>query len=260
MNQPPLDVEALRRLALEQPEAAVTRAIAICVSLGFLLAVLNLVRRGRLKEEYTKALGGATARALRPGERIPVKGLDIQVLSANGELINQAGAKNPHCADTARKADEPGENPRSVGLLITFGKFRLLDLGDLTWNPELDLACPANRIGSVDAFLVTHHGAETSNPPALVHAIAPRVAIVNNGARKGGAASVWKTVRSAPRLEDIWQLHYAYAAGKEANAPDAFIANLVEDDCQGKYLKLEAAADGSFTVTNSRQGYTKSYR
>ncbi len=214
----------------------------------------------RLKEEYAKALGGAAARVLRPGDRIPIKGMEVQILASNGELLNQAGSKNPHCAAAVRKADEPSENARSLGMLVTFGKFRLLNLGDLTWNPELDLVCPANRIGSVDAFVVTHHGLETSNPPALVHAIAPRVAIVNNGARKGGSASVWRTVRSAPRLEDIWQLHYAYAAGKEANAPDAFIANLVEDDCAGKYLKLEAAADGSFTVTNSRQGYVRSYR
>lgn len=213
-----------------------------------------------LRQDYERALGGATPRVLKPGDRVPVKGLDVQVLAANGEVISQPGSQNPHCAGVEPKADAPGENTRSIGMLVTFGKFRLLHLGDLTWNPQLELACPANRIGTVDAFVVTHHGNAASNPAALVHAVAPRVAIVNNGARKGGAAAAWKTVRSAPRLEDIWQLHYAYAAGKEANAPDAFVANLIEDGCAGNYIKLEAAADGSFTVTNSRQGYAKSYR
>lgn len=53
MDPHALDLERLRRIAIEQPEAGTTRVIALVVSAVFLLAVLNLVRTGRLKEEYT---------------------------------------------------------------------------------------------------------------------------------------------------------------------------------------------------------------
>jgi hypothetical protein len=53
MHPNPVDVEAMRRLMIDQPEGGVTRGLALLVSAAFLLAVLNLVRRGRLREEYT---------------------------------------------------------------------------------------------------------------------------------------------------------------------------------------------------------------
>ena len=53
-------------------------------------------------------------------------------------------------------------------MLITFGKFRMIDLGDLTWNKELALVCPNNKLGTVDVYLSTHHGLDQSNAPAIV--------------------------------------------------------------------------------------------
>jgi len=64
----------------------------------------------------------------------------------------------------------------------------MIDLADLTGTREYDLVCPANKIGAVDLYLVSHHGIDTSGSPQLVHALHPRVAIMNNGARKGGRA------------------------------------------------------------------------
>jgi hypothetical protein len=135
----------------------------------------------------------------------------------------------------------------------------MIDLGDLTWNKELGLACPDNKIGMIDVYLSTHHGLDLSGAPALVHALHPLVAIMNNGARKGGSAEAWQTMHSSPGLEDIWQLHSALEAGKANNAPDDFIANLAEN-CQGNWIKLAAEPDGHFTVTNSRNGKTKTYQ
>jgi len=199
----------------------------------------------------------------KPGDLIPIRGIEVQVLTAAGKEISRplpgAGATNPLCAEAKRKSADPSENAQSVGMLITYGKFRMIDLGDLTWNKELGLACPANKIGTIDVYLSTHHGLDLSGAPPLVHALHPLVAIMDNGAKKGGAPEAWQTMRSSPGLEDIWQLHYALQAGQASNAPEAFIANL-EENCKGNWIELTAEPDGQFTVTNGRNGMTKAYR
>ena len=142
---------------------------------------------------------------------------------------------------------------------MTFDKFRFLDMGDLTWNKELELMCPNNPIGTVDVLLTSHHGLNQSNSPALVDAVHPRVAIMNNGARKGGSPDAWQVVKDSPGLEDLWQLHYAVEGGKEHNVADSFIANVDEQDA-GQYIKLTAEPNGSFTVWNQRNKFTKIYK
>ena len=56
------------------------------------------------------------------------------------------------------KADDPSENARSIGIVLQYGNLRMVDLGDLTWNKELDLVCPNNLIGKAGVFVVSHHG------------------------------------------------------------------------------------------------------
>jgi hypothetical protein len=184
------------------------------------------------------------------------------VLASNGEHIAKpldgAGQPNPLCASAVQKAPDPTENAHSLGVLISYGSFRLLDLGDLTWNKELELACPNNLIGTVDVYLTTHHGSEPSGPPQIVHALHPRVAIMNNGAKKGGSPAAWQIVKDSPGLEDLWQLHYAMEGGAAHNVADTYIAN-VDEFCEGKNLKLTAESNGTFTVLNSRNKYQKSY-
>jgi len=199
----------------------------------------------------------------KPGEMIPIRGIKVQILTAAGEEISSplpgAGAPNPLCTGAKRKEPDPSENAQSVGMLVTYGKFRMIDLGDLTWNKELGLACPENKIGAIDVYLSTHHGLDESSAPPLVHALHPRVAIMNNGARKGGSPEAWQTMHNSPGLEDIWQLHLALDAGKANNAPDDFVANL-EEHCHGNWIELVAEADGRFTVTNSRNKKMKTYQ
>jgi hypothetical protein len=144
-------------------------------------------------------------------------------------------------------------------VLVTFEKFRFLDLGDLTWNKELELMCPNNPIGTVDVLLVSHHGLNQSNSPALVDAVRPRVAIMNNGAHKGGSPEAWQIVKDSPGLEDLWQVHYALDGGKEHNVADPFIAN-VDEQGPGEYIKLTVEANGSFTVWNQRNKFEKVYK
>ena len=216
-----------------------------------------------LARAYYKVRDQSDHVIVKPGDRIPIQGLDVVVVAARGEVIDRplpgAGAPNPACSAASRKAPDSSENGKSVGIVVTYGDFRFIDLGDLTWNFELSLACPVNKIGEVDVYLTTHHGLAQSGAPALVHALNPRVAIMNNGARKGCAPAAWRVVNESPRLEAFWQLHYKLGVGESANVPDHYIANLA-DHGHGYGLKLSAKPDGSFTVTNERNGYTESYR
>jgi competence protein ComEC len=216
-----------------------------------------------LDANYAKAFANSQHKVVKPGDTIPLKGVDIRFVAANGEHISDplpgAGQTSSACSTAEKKETDPSENARSSGFVLTYGSFRFLDLGDLTWNKELELACPKNLIGHVNVYLTTHHGLDQSNPPALVHALRPQVAIMNNGAKKGGSPSAWQVIRSSPGLEDIWQIHFAVAGAKEHNAPDTFIAN-VDDPCEGKYLRLTVQPDGTYTVYNSRNKYTKTYK
>jgi len=212
---------------------------------------------------YLKAIGDAKHLVVKPGDRIPINGLDVTVVSADGNLITKplsgAGEENPLCASEPAPPDDPSENSHSLGVLITYGKLRVLDIGDLTKKKELGLACPKNLVGKVDLFVVTHHGSVGSNPKAFVHAIAPRVAIMDNGAHKGGSPESWQTVHDSPGLADLWQLHYAMNSGDDHNVAKDFIANL-EENCTGKSITVTGEADGTVTVTNSRNGFFKTYK
>jgi hypothetical protein len=155
------------------------------------------------------------------------------------------------------------EDPQSVSTYITYGKFRTIIMGDLTWNKERDLMCPASKVGPVDVYLVSHHGADTSGSEVLAYALHSRAAIMNNGARKGGAVQTFQILKAAPGLEDLWQNHYSIAGDKEYNRPEEFIANLDNTpDHPGVayWIKLSAQSDGGFTITNSRNGKTKTYK
>jgi competence protein ComEC len=236
------------------------------------IPVANFVDHGELREsskasqtlysDYQKAAAGTNHILAKPGEKIPIKGMDVTVVSADGELLQQAlpagGSLNKACDGVAEKAADPSENARSVGTVIQFGKLRIVDLGDLTWNKELGLVCPNNKLGKADIDIVSHHGLDQSNSPALVHGLAPRVAIMNNGSKKGGTPTAWDIVKSSPGLEDLWQLHFANAGGKEHNVSDPYIANVEEADT-GFYLRLTAHEDGSFEVFNSRNKFEKKY-
>jgi competence protein ComEC len=215
-----------------------------------------------LYDEYQKAIAGYDHIVLKPGDKLPIKGMDVTAASADGNVLAQAlpgaGAPNDACSGVQPKASDPSENARSLGVVIEFGKLRIVDLGDLTWNKELDLMCPNNKLGKADIYIVSHHGIDQSNSPALVHGLQPRIAIIDNGTKKGAVPSAWDIIKSSPGLEDIWQLHFADAGGSEHNTTDPFIANVDEAD-SGFYLKLTAHADGSFEVFNPRNKYEKKY-
>jgi hypothetical protein len=204
-------------------------------------------------------------RILKAGDRIALAGVDIQVIASAGQAISTAlkgaGAPNPACADFKPHGEEPDpDNDQSVGFVLQFGNFRFIDMGDLTWNYERKLVCPANLIGTVDLYQTTHHGLDRSNSPQFVWAIQPTAAVMNNGPHKGGPPSVFETLRRSPGLEDIWQGHLALDTPKEINGGEDLIANLgTSAECKGNSLKVSVDPDGRYTVTNQRNGFHKTY-
>lgn len=210
-------------------------------------------------------LAGTHRRILKAGDKIPLKGVDVEVVISANHAISKpfpgAGQPNPTCAEyKAHPADVDPDNDQSVGFVLKFGKFDFLDLGDLTWNSEPQLVCPANLIGKIDLFQTSHHGLDRSNSPQLLAAIQPTVVVMNDGPHKGGQASVFETLRKVGGVRDIWQGHLALDTPKEINAPEDMIANFeATPECKGNLLMVSVAPDGKFTVTNLRNNFSKSY-
>jgi competence protein ComEC len=238
-----------------------------------------------LAKVYPSLYANAKHTVARPGDKIEVSGLNVQVVTSAGETITTplpgAGEPNPYCANF-KPGDNNAEDPMSVGVYVTFGKFRTAHLGDLTKNKEFELMCPNNRLGTLDVFLGLHHGVNTSNAEVMIHATRPRVAIMNNGTRKGGQPDVMKVLHSSPGLEDLWQMHFSQLSGQEYTVPGMFIANDVDapltampvapiappgpdaaappsHDGPAFWIKVTAQQDGTFTVTNQRNGFAKTY-
>jgi beta-lactamase superfamily II metal-dependent hydrolase len=241
-----------------------------------------------LENVYPTLYKSSTHTVAKVRDKIAVPGLDWRVVSAGGELLNAplagAGGPNQYCAMDQPRNPDPGENAQSIGSVVTFGKFRIIHLGDLTWNKELELMCPNNRLGTTDVLIVSHHGLSLSNSNSLIHALHPRVALLNNGTRKGGAPDVMQVIYSSPGLEDLWQMHFSVLSGQEYTVPGLFIANLIDDqppsmpidpmptpppgpgtppppqhDGMAYWIKVTALTDGTFTVTNTRNGFSKTY-
>ena len=253
-----------------------------------------------------EALSAGKRTVVKPGEKVKMSSLDITAVASANQFIRTnlpgGGGQNASCAGVKQKDESAYADPdngESAGFVLTYGKFRTVDLGDLTWNGELDLMSPTNRIGTVDLYLTSHHGLEKSGSPALVQALRPRVVVMNNGTRKGGTPEAFAGLQDTVGIEDLWQLHWSYNVGLE-NAPARFIANVDEPATIATVLtaaaptpgappapragapgggpgrgpggpgaaghtpayliKVTAQQDGTFTVTNTRNGFSKTYR
>jgi beta-lactamase superfamily II metal-dependent hydrolase len=213
---------------------------------------------------YLKAIDGTPRRIVHPGDTIAIPGLKVVVLVADGEHIAAVpGIKpepNPYCATERAWPVDPSENARSNGVLVTFGKFEFLDLGDLTGAKEVALVCPNNPIGAVDLYLVDHHGMNLSNARALVDAIHPVASIMINGAHKAGMPEAWQTVHDSPGMQDLYMLHTAEDSDAAHNSAEPLIANPKGITTDGAYFKVVASSSGAFSITNTRTGQTKDYR
>jgi competence protein ComEC len=199
---------------------------------------------------------------VHPGDVLPITGMKVTVISGDGNVIDHplpgGGQTNQYCNAPETKPHDASENSHSLGMLINFGKLKILDLGDLTWDKEMLFMCPVNRLGHIDILVVSHHGLNASSSHALIDGIQPRVAIMNNGATKGGAPQIIDEILKSPGLETLWQLHYSEAGAAEHNTATEYIANPQGAD-QGNYFMLTASPKGSFTIYNSGTRQTKDY-
>lgn len=201
---------------------------------------------------------------LKAGDRIPLRGVDVRVVSAAGATIRTplagGGAANPLCAD-ARQPDarpEDKEDDAAVALFYTFGKFRMFDPSDVEAHLTHALACPVNLLGPVGVYYLNVHGQFKGVAPAAIGALRAKAIVEGNGARKGADAETWPLLRAAPGQPDIWQVHYSDNAGADRNPPPDFLANLqANEGFHG--IRISAREDGSFTITNERNRFSKSY-
>ena len=240
-----------------------------------------------MKDVYPQLYAKAKHTVVKAGDKISLGGAEVLVVSSTGEFIKTptpgGGKPNPSCVNLQTPRSN-NEDPLSISVYLAYGKFRLYHSGDLPQGKENELMCPTARVGPVDMLLGLHHGTAQSNSPALVHPLRPRVAIMNNGTRKGGNPEVMRTVLTSPGLEDLWQMHFSVLSGQEYTVPGMFIANNMDDQAaampiapvtppppgtpqppqpahEGKayWFKVSVQQNGTFTVTNTRNGFSKTY-
>ena len=238
---------------------------------------------GRLADY--KAVAGNKRVIVKPGDKIPVKDLDVLVVTSDKKQIANpvnGGGPNPLCADAAQMAPAAPENQRMVGVLVSFGAFTFLDLADLYWQKEMELSCPVNKVGRVSLYQTSRHGSfDGAGAPAFLGATSPQVIVVNNGPRKGLGQSddrvkpleiagkpaalyernSYLRMAKLPGLEGIWQGHLSLLDKDPSHntSPD-MIANFEETaECEGNSINASVAPDGKFTLTNGRNGFSKTY-
>ncbi|MCY3846745.1 MAG: MBL fold metallo-hydrolase [Acidobacteria bacterium] len=220
-------------------------------------------RNQQWRDLYLEVAGDARMVA-SAGDRMSLGDVDVLMISSNMELIEETlndGGPNPLCADAERRPPASAENQRTLGALFTFAGFTFVDLGDLDWDMEMKLSCPVNRLGTVSLYQTSRHGAfDGAGAPAHLYAMRPQVVVVNNGPRKGiTAPHMYDRITAVPDIEGIWQTHLALEA-EGHNTDDDMIANFEDtDDCQGHWLRASVSPDGTFTMTNGRNGYSRTY-
>jgi competence protein ComEC len=210
------------------------------------------------------ALAGTRRTILKPADKIALGNIELTVVSAAGKVIGnrlERGFFTTRCDGVAAKPADTTENGQSVGVLLSYGRFSFLDLGDLTWDREMELACPVNKIGEVSLLQATHHGFSNgqSGNPALVWSLRPQVVVVNNGARKGFSNDGYDVIGKIPALEDVWQGHRGEGNDDAHNTAEERIANPSATDDKGYWIKASISADGTFRLTNARNNFSKSY-
>ena len=214
-------------------------------------------------EAYTAAVKARTAVA--PGGTLALKGaaggvpVTMRFVAAHGEVAGGTGAPNPACAGAMAKPEDTSDNARSVAFVMSYGSFDFFDAGDLTWNIEARLVCPTITVPPVDVYQVTHHGLDASNNPLLMQALAPTVAVMNNGAKKGGSAATVQAIKALPSVQALYQLHRNVATGPADNTTPELTANLEETPDAGHMISIHVQADGRYRVVNHRTQESRAF-
>jgi competence protein ComEC len=217
---------------------------------------------GRTLFEQYVAVAAPRRESVKAGATLPLKGIEMTFVASDGQVFQPAAREaNPLCRTFKTQPEDRGENGRSLGFALRAGDFDFVSLGDLSWNFQARLSCPANLLGKIDLFQATHHAVRDDVLPQQMWAMAPAVTVMNNGPEKGAGVAAVKTILQSPTLEDLWSLHRRLENSEKANAPEALTANLgATDGCQGFWIRARVPGDGTYTLTNSRTGFSRTYK
>ena len=150
--------------------------------------------------------------------------------------------------------------------------------GRARWNSPVRSTSSARSI----VYTINRHGGlDNSGAPALLGAIKPQVIVVNNGPRKGlgarderdprdhhaGRLRAYEPIgylrmKGTPGVEDVWQGHLSMIDSNPAhNTARDMIANFEDNmvDHPGNAISASVGRDGRFTITNGRNGFSKTY-
>jgi competence protein ComEC len=230
-----------------------------------------------------RAVAAGERTSVKAGDKIPLKGVQALVVSSGDGVLAKAingGGPNPLCANAEQKAPAAPENQRTLGMLLTYGKFKFLDLGDLDWEKEIELACPVNKLGSVTVYQ-TSGAFDAAAVPAFLGAIKPQVVVVNNEPTKRTGnvddrlksltpsgtqttqdeKNLYEELGKIAGIEGIWQVHRSiFDKSTSHNTSQEMSANVDDNtDCRGNWVKASVGPDGKFTVTNGRNGFSWTY-
>jgi beta-lactamase superfamily II metal-dependent hydrolase len=217
----------------------------------------------RVWDLYLKTVGDKRQIVI-PGDTLPLQGgVELMVVAAHSRFIPPPGDSpaNMLCNNVEIQPEDQGENGKSTGYILRTGDFEFVNLGDLSWNYQYQLGCPTNALGEIDLFQVPHHGVRNDVSPQLIGALRPAVTVMSNGPTKGGGAEAIEVVLGTAGLEDLWQTHRAVNNDDAHNTSERLTANLGETEgCEGHWIHARVNADSSYTVTNERNGYSKTYK
>ena len=223
---------------------------------------------------------------VKAGDEIPLKGVQVVVVSSDQHVIakavNGGGRPNPLCENAEEKAPVTPENQRTIGLLLTYRKFKFLNLIDLDWEKDMELACPINKLGTVTVYQTSRHGSfDGAASPPFLGAIMPQVIVVNNGPRKGlGQVDPPKSLTppgqqrapyehnsylrmaKIPGIEGIWQGHLSLLdKDPKHNTSQDMIANVEETaECKGTGSRRRSGRTASSPSRTAATGSAKPTR
>jgi beta-lactamase superfamily II metal-dependent hydrolase len=235
----------------------------------------------QLYPKYLEAIKGHKHIVAKPGQVIAMGSMTDTIVSSDGVTLAKplagAGAPIPACDTAESKSTKPDggeENTRSVASLLSFGKVKIAMFGDLSWKKERELSCPTGKLGHVNLLIVTQHGSNISSNPASIADMHPDIALMGMGGKKGGDGDPIKLIKASPGLMGFWQTHESFAhpawSGDKnmianLNPPAAAIAAHAKQmftapPDEGHAIHAEITKDGKVTMTNDRNGFSKTYQ
>ena len=227
-----------------------------------------------LQKTYPGLVAKAKHTVVKAGDTVPLKGVEWRIVTSGRQIITKplpgAGQSNPYCAGFKPHTVNPvsgqpignTEDEHSVGSHLSVRRLSGVVPGRLPVEQRIriDVSSQQARHTRVFARLPSWPAQLElrSAGPCTAAPCGRRSTTVfeKEGSRRRCACCI-----RVPGLENLWQLHVAQLSGPEYDIPGMFVANIVEDiqHSPAHWIKVSAQSNGTFTVTNNRNGFTKTY-